>query len=181
MKIRRHIVCPLMLASSLAWLSGCATPADPTMMKVASTQSEVHYPDALNQAMCVRNVTGGQGTNPLWVSKVSNEDFHSALDASMDSARLIGAGGACKYPVDVDLLGLAQPSFGLDMKVTSNVNYKVYDAAGQPVLMETIVADYTATFSDAAIGVVRVKKANEGSVRTNISKFLEKLQALKVP
>lgn len=181
MKAVKYSVFPLLLAScSLVGLSGCATPANSSEMTVRPALTETHYPDALNRAMCVRNVTGGESTNPLWISKVGNQDFHTALNGSMDAAGLSAPEEACKYQVDVNLLGLTQPSFGLNFKVTSNVNYKVYDPSGQPILLETISADYTATFSDSAIGVVRLKKANEGSIRANISKFFSKLQEVKV-
>jgi hypothetical protein len=55
----------------------------------------------------------------------------------------------------------------------------VFDAADQPVLLETITAPYTATFSDSPIGFVRVKRANEGSVKANITQFLALLRAVK--
>jgi len=147
-------------------------------MTVRPTPAEGNFPDALQHAMCVRTVAGGEDTNPLWVSKVGNNDFHSALAGSMDAAALTTSSAACKYPVDVNLLGLSQPSFGLDMEVTSHVNYKVYDTANQPILLETISASYTAAFSEAFVGVVRAQRANEGSVRANISQFLDKLRAI---
>jgi hypothetical protein len=66
------------------------------------------------------------------------------------------------------------------MEVTSHVNYKVFDAAAQPILLETISAPFTATFSDSPIGFVRIKRANEGSIRASISQFLEKLRGIKL-
>lgn len=82
----------------------------------------------------------------------------------------------CGYPIDVNLLGLSQPAIGFDMTVTSHANYKVYDAAGQPFLLATIDASFTATVSDAFIGVERLRMANEGSIRTSILKFFDKLR-----
>ena len=128
--------------------------------------------------MCVRNVTGGESTNPLWASKVDNDGFKTALTSSLDGASLSAASAdGCHYPIDVNLLGLSQPSFGLDMTVTSHVNYKVYDSAGQPFVLETVDAPYTAKFGDAFMGVERLKKANEGSIRESIEKLFEKLRA----
>ncbi|WP_157572641.1 hypothetical protein [Nevskia soli] len=160
-----------------AGLSGCATPADPSHMAVAAASADTNFPPALHQAMCIRTVSGGEDTNPLWLSKVSNKDFQTALITSMDSAGLSAASGSCKYPVDVNLLGLSQPSIGLDMKVTVHVNYKVYDTAGNPVLLETLNSAYTATVSDAFVAVTRLRLANEGAVRTSISDFFDKLKA----
>jgi len=167
----------------LAGLGACATAADPGAMTVSATPQTAAapaapFPVALQHAMCVRNVTGGEETNPMWVSKVDDNGFKTALSGSLDSAGLSApAGGNCAFPVDVNLLGLSQPSFGFDMTVTSHVNYKVYDASGQPYVLATIDAPYTAKMGDAFLGVERLKLANEGSIRTSIEMFFDKLRA----
>jgi hypothetical protein len=161
----------------VAALGACATAADPGAMTVATPQAATApFPAALQHAMCVRDVTGGEDTNPLWVSKVDDQGFKAALSSSLDSAGLSAGSGTCVYPVDVHLLGLSQPSVGFDMTVTSHVNYKVYDASGQPFVLATIDAPYTATVSDAFVGMERLKLANEGSIRTSIQMFFDKLR-----
>ena len=165
----------------LVFLSGCASGADPMRMVVRLPPADSNFPAALQHSMCVRTVTGGEATNPLWVSKVSNQDFQSALAQSMDAAGLSASSAACKYPVDANLLGLAQPSIGFDLEVTSHVNYKVYDTAAQPVMLETISAAYTAKVSEAFAAVKRLQLANEGSIRGSITQFLEKLRAVMLP
>ncbi len=113
----------------------------------------------------------------MWVSKVDNAGFKSALGASLDGAGLSAADAAgCAFPIDVNLLGLSQPSMGFDMTVTSHVNYKVYNSGGEPYLLATIDAPFTATMSDAFMGVERLKKANEGSIRMSIQQFFDKLR-----
>jgi hypothetical protein len=159
-------------------LGGCATPADPKAMVISSEPAAKPFPAKLQHAMCVRAVTGGEATNPLWVSKVDDAGFHTALANSLDGAGLTATADGCHYPVDVNLLGLSQPSVGFDMTVTSHVNYKVYDAGGQPVLLETINAPFTATMGDSVIGIVRLKMANEGSIRASIQQFFDKLRVL---
>ncbi len=116
----------------------------------------------------------------MWVSKVDNTGFRTALTGSMATSGLMAPADGCKYPVDANLLGLSQPIIGFDMEVVSHINYKVYDTAGQPVMLETINAPFTATISDAVVGIVRIKRANEGSIRSSISQFLDKLRALKM-
>jgi len=125
--------------------------------------------------MCVRTVTGGEETNPLWVSKVDDKGFRAALAASLDSAGLSAPTPNCVFPIDANLLGLSQPGMGFDMTVTSHVNYKVYDASGQPFLLVTVDAPYTAKMGDSLLGVERLRLANEGSIRTSISMFFDKL------
>jgi hypothetical protein len=179
-KMNKHIAMIGMRAAALALvaaLGACATAADPGAMTVATPQAATApFPAALQHAMCVRDVTGGEETNPLWVSKVDDKGFKTALSSSLDGAGLSAGSGTCAYPVDVHLLGLSQPSVGFDMTVTSHVNYKVYDASGQPFVLATIDAPYTATMSDAFAGVERLKLANEGSVRTSIQMFFDQLR-----
>ncbi len=168
-----------LLFGLLALLAACATPAEPTNMVVTLPQAS--FPPAFAGAMCVRSVTGGEETNPLWVSKVSDTDFRAALARSMAAAGLIGADAGCRFPVDVNLLGLAQPAFGINLEVTSHVNYKVFGPAGQPVLLETVTAAYTAGFSDSPIAIIRLRLANEGAIRASITRFLEKLRTVAPP
>lgn len=168
-----------LLALCLLSVSGCATPADPSLMAVGPTPGERKFPEQLVQAMCVRNVSGGEETNPLWASKVGNQDFQNALTTSLTNANLSAPANACKYSVDVNLLGLSQPTLGLSAEVTSHANYKVYDTSAHPVLLQTISATYTAGFSESVIGVVRLKRANEGAIRASISQFLEKLRGTR--
>jgi hypothetical protein len=120
-------------------------------------------------------VTGGEKTNPLWLSKVDDQGFNTALSASLDGAGLKST-ATCSYPIDANLLGLSQPAIGLSLTVTSHVNYKVYDPAGQPFLLATIDAPYTAKMSDAFIATERLKLANEGSIRLSIEKFFDQLR-----
>jgi hypothetical protein len=174
---RGGISARLAVLSCLAALSACATPADSGRMAVTGTNLPMGFPTAFQHAMCIRAVTGGESTNPLWVSKVDAKEFQTALSTSMESSGLLAGAGGCKFPLDVSLLGLSQPGFGFDMEVTSHVNYKVFDTAGQPVLLETISAPFTATFGDSPIGFVRIKRANEGSIRASISQFLSRLSS----
>ncbi|HKD48764.1 MAG TPA: hypothetical protein VKB67_13845 [Rhizomicrobium sp.] len=177
MHIRSELRIPLVIAAVVAMgLTGCATAAKPEAMAVSALPAEKPFPQFLSHAMCIRNVTGGEKTNPLWVSKVDNDGFRSALGTSLDNAGLSAPASSCSYPVDVNLLGLSQPAFGLSFTVTSHVNYKVYDSNAQPVVLETIDAPYTATVSDALIAIERMRLANEGAIRASIGQFFDKLR-----
>jgi hypothetical protein len=164
-----------LIGVALAGLAGCATAAKPEAMVAVPEATAKPFPQALQHAMCVRTVTGGEKTNPLWVSKVDNSGFQTALTSSLNAAGLSAPAG-CSFPVDVNLLGLSQPLAGFDLTVTSHVNYKVYDQSGQPVVLATVDAPFTANFSAAFVAVERLRLANEGSIRTNISQFFDKLR-----
>jgi hypothetical protein len=161
---------------ALAALGGCASAAQPAAMAAPSQVSEKPFPPNLQHAMCVRDVTGGEKTNPNWISKVDNDGFKSAVATSLDTAGLSAGTNSCSYPIDINLLGLSQPSLGFSYTVTSHVNYKVYDSTGKPYLLATVDAPFTATVSDAFLGVERMRIANEGSIRTSIQMFFDKLR-----
>jgi hypothetical protein len=171
----------LILASvTLMLLAACATPADPRRMTVPQTSITTGFPESLQHALCVRSVSGGEATNPLWVSEVGNVEFREALTTSLSNAGLLAPQNSCKYFIDANLLGVSQPSFGFSMKVTAHTNYKVYDSAGNPILLATISDSYTEPAS-ALAGYVRVKRATEGAMRGSISQFLERLRNIGKP
>jgi hypothetical protein len=163
---------------ALLLLAACATPADPERMAVTQAAG-AGFPAALQHAMCVRKVNGGEATNPLWVSEVDDAGFSEALSNSLSSLGLLGAQGSCRYFIDVDLLGLSQPTFGFTFEVTSHANYKVYDVGGKSVLLATIAGAYTAEFSESVVGAARLKRANEGAIRASITQFLDRLRTMK--
>jgi hypothetical protein len=89
---------------------------------------------------------------------------------------LLGVEGSCRYFVDVTLLGISEPTVGFSMEVVAHANYKVYNTAGKPILLDTETASYTASFSESYIGAERLMRATEGAIRTANAQFLEKLR-----
>ncbi len=160
----------------LAALAACATPAEPLNMIVGREAGVGPFPAAFAEAICVRSVTGGQETNPILMSQVDDRAFRQALESSLRANGLLGVN--CRYQADANLLSLIQPVFGLDLRVTALVNYRLEDAAGGVLLRETIGSAYTATFSDSAVAIVRLRLANEGAIRTSIADFFARLRAL---
>ncbi len=180
MNIKQSVISAVLITAAAIGVSGCASAAKPEAMVVTTAPGGKAFPSPLMHAMCVRNVTGGEKTNALWVSKVDNDGFRNALNFSLASAGLNApAANSCPFSIDVNLLGLSQPSMGFDMTVTAHVNYKVYDSKAQPVLLETIDSPFTATMKDAFVGVERLRMANEGAIRTSIQSFFGKLQDAK--
>ena len=156
-------------------LGACAAPARMSEMIVDDPGAAKLNNSELVGAIEIRNVTGGEDTNPMWTSEVSNQEFHDALSASLSKHHLLSTDAASsRFTLDANLLGVAQPAFGFDMTVTTHVNYTLLAApSGTPYLAETVSADFTAGVGDAFIGVERLRLANEGSIKANIQKFLE--------
>lgn len=164
----------LIAAFSMALVLGaCATASKPGAMVPELTEATIIAEDSkLAEAVSVEGVDGGQKTNPLWVSKVSNEDFTEALRQAL-AAHAMLATDAGKYSLAAELVKLKQPVMGFDMSVTSDVKYTLTEIeTGEVVFEDTVSEKYTAKMSDAFVGVERLRLANEGSIKSNISSLI---------
>lgn len=64
--------------------------------------------------------------------------------------------------------------FGMTFTVDSVVQYKLYKKSNHATVFDkTIKSSGTATFSDSAIGVERLRIANEKAVQNNIREFID--------
>ena len=162
-----------------AMLSGCATPLRKDLLVVAANPSGSRFPGALVKAMCVRNVSGAEKEESSRTA-ISDPGFRDALAASLDANGLKAMPESCKYPVDVSVLGVAQPFMAWTMTITTHMNYKVYDSSGNAILLETVSAPFTATTDDSSHGATRFRLAYEGSIRESISRFLDKLRSMSL-
>jgi hypothetical protein len=145
-------------------LAACAMPAAPEAMIVAQTANGAPFPQPFRQATCVRNISGGEETVDR--PKVGNTELSQALASSLQNVQLLGVEGSCRYFVDVTLLGLSQPAGGASMEVVAYANYKVYNTAGKPILLDTETASYTVPAFEKFLGVERIRLATEGAIRT---------------
>lgn len=171
----------LCLASGLLLLGGCATPATQMGMTVATPQTGLSrpIPERLRGQIAVKDVMGGSETNPMLVSNIGSSDFENALEASL---RNVGLGTANRqsgrYRVAATLIRVDKPLLGASLTVTTTVNYDLIErSSNKTVWTRTITKDYTAQFSDAFLGAERLRLANEGSARANISAFIDELSA----
>jgi hypothetical protein len=167
----------VVLASALmGLLAGCAQGARVEQMSAAPTTA-LPSGSALQHAVQINGVSGGTETNPLWMSKVGNAEFQSALQSSLGAAGLL-ANGQGRYQLNAKLEALHQPFAGFDLTVHSQVRYNLTDlTTNKPIFDRQIDADYTATVGDAFIAVERLRLANEGSIKKNIQTFMDQLIA----
>ncbi len=167
----------------VAILSGCASPAAIDQMTAKNiAPSKISAETPLKNNLSVKNVSGGQATNPMWLSKVGDDNFKQALEQSLNTALLLAPdANKSAYLLDVKLVSLEQPFAGLDLKVTATVEYSLQEKlTGEKVFTKTITTPFTATFGDAALAFVRLKIANEGAIRENIEKIIDELLALNI-
>jgi len=154
-------------------LGACASGAQSVNM-VATGVQPVAANSALASSISIDSVVGGKNTNPLWTSQISNGDFEAALRDSLIAAGLYESIG--DYKLEARLISVQQPLIGIALTVTTTVEYTLRRADGTQVFNETIVSPYTAQFSEAAIAMIRLRLANEGSARENISQVIDRLQ-----
>jgi hypothetical protein len=154
-----------------AFLTGCATPASQNAMSMGIGDIPAKLNPELKGNVNIRNVSGGQDTNPLWISKVDNQGFKSALEQSLIAIGYMAPrGSTAKYQLDATLQDLDQPAFGLTFDVKSTVTYIIIGESGQKVFPVTAIG--SASTSDAFIGMERMRIANERSIKENIKLFI---------
>lgn len=177
MSFRRTGAIAVILSLAIG-VSGCASGARPTAM-VAPLQAETMLPEdsPLHQAVVVGAITGGEETNPMWTSEVSNAAFRQALESSLDLATIKSPSADAPLVVDATLVSVDQPLMGFSITVTSTAEYAVKALDGEEIWRTTVVAPYTAKMSDAFLGYERLRLANEGSIKANISSFVSQLVA----
>jgi hypothetical protein len=162
---------------------GCAQPAQVSGMIAPPPTTDAWVNSPYAGAMSVGDVAGGEETNPMWKSMVGNGQFKEALQHSLAVNKLLApTADAAKYVVKAELKDLDQPFMGFDLTVSAKVDYQVSAKdASELAFRDTIDSEYTASFSDSAYAVDRLRLANEGAVRTNIKAFIDRLLASAPP
>ncbi len=167
---------------AFSFLIGCAKPAEVQKMVYQRSQPVLMSIDSpIRETIVIENVVGGLSTNPMWKSKVGNSEFREALRRSLDHEGALASDPRdAKYVLNATLVELDQPYAGINPTVSSIVKYQLIDLkSGKPIFDEVIVSSYTTKFSDDYwSGSKRLKLANEGSIRENISAFIKKLGTL---
>jgi len=171
----------LLVSVFIALCTGCASPAQISGMSVTSNQTDARFYDqSLHRSIQVTEVNGGDATNPLWTSEIDGPDFGAALKQSLANAELLSEAPAA-YTLRANLLRVDQPIFGLDFEVTCEAEYTLTESSSNTVIFREIIrTPFTAGVSDSLIAIKRLRLANEGSARTNISTLLKRLKDLKL-
>ena len=159
-------------------VSGCASGARSTEMVVKSSIAPTEAGQPGYKSFRVAGTQGGSGTNPLWMSNVSNEDFKTALEASLKATNyLADEPGQATAEVTASMMDLKRPMVGLDLSVTAQVRYSATEVNGGAIVFDYVVAATgTAKMSEAFMAVERLKLANEAAIRANIEAFILRLR-----
>ena len=70
------------------FLGACASPARVSQMTVSGSEFVVNEPMSkqLKNNIALKDVTGGESTNPMWTSEIGNQQFKIAVEKSLMSA-----------------------------------------------------------------------------------------------
>jgi hypothetical protein len=175
----------MQLVTSLTWvtgslfLPGCASPASVRGMQPPSLTLQNQHPYSLSV-----QVVGGEATNPLLTSEISNESFAEAIRKGIADSGLFRSvipAGNGDYLLEVALVNVAKPSVGFDMTVNLTASWKLIHVPNHKIVYQDVISQsYTATVGDAFAAVKRLRLAQEGAARGNIQTGLTRISRLKL-
>ena len=167
-----------------AWvMAGCAMPASVEGMQVAPSAQLgiIDENSPLKNQIIVDEVTGGRYTDPLAIPEVSNRDFEKALELSLTDAGLGTLQQDGRYKLIANILSLQKPIFAAAFTVNTSVRYRLVEREQNVIVAERdINTSYTGGAFDSFLGVERLKMANEGAMRENITGLIRWLYSLEV-
>lgn len=149
-----------------AMVAGCATPSTPAGMIARDIQAATPVSDSVSIF-----VTGGRETDAMRMSQISNADFREALKQSLLKSGLTKAvpDRDGRLRLDAFIGALDQPIIGGDFTVKMEVGYTLTDVAAKKIVWrKSISSAHTVPISESALGVERLRLANEGAARRNI-------------
>lgn len=178
--ISRFII-PIVLGGWAFFGSGCATASKSSAMIAAPETPITKHADSV-----FVTVTGGAETSAMGASNIANADFAEAIKTSIKEsglfAQLAGTHEAADYQVEVAIVRLDRPVFGLSFTVTLETTWRLrHRGDDTPVWEKAITSSFTAGVGDALAGVTRLRLANEGAARANIKDAIAQMGALTLP
>ncbi|MBP9804279.1 MAG: hypothetical protein KBE22_05165 [Candidatus Accumulibacter sp.] len=170
-------VSAVLLATALA--GGCATPTTSQGMTPTAIQTAARHDKTVSL-----KVSGGQETEAIGKSQISNAAYAQALTDAINNSKIFSSviqGNGGDYLLTVTIFNMDQPSFGLTFTVKMEAGWQLKRVSdGSMVWQESIKSENTATTGDAFAAVTRLRLATEGAARKNIEQGLSRISALKL-
>jgi len=176
---RTNILVAALLVVAALHFSGCATPAQSEAM--ASSRMDF---GRKNDRSVTITVTGGSETKSTGKSQISDDDFASAINASIEKSglfsKILGL-EASDFQLNAEIVRVDQPTIGFNMTVTLEVNWTlIRRSTGKVAWQKAETSTYTATMGEAFAGVTRLRMATEGAARLNIDRALGEIGKLEL-
>lgn len=171
------------VVGAVAALAACAAPAEPAKMVPSTANMPVFSSDSpFRNGIYLDSVGGGEKTDPALVSKVDNAALGDALRQTLQASGLMAHDRhRAAWRLKVFLIDLKYPGSGFTTTVDSFVRYTLTRSVDGAIAFDDVVrGSFTVTVGDVFVGVERLKVANEGSIRANITEFLKRLRRVDV-
>jgi len=169
------------MAAALALgLTACASPAvrSDRMAPQPTGDTAFHADSPWRNAIELKEVGGGPP--PADDSDIDAAQLRQAIESALQQFGLVPNDPAkARFRLNVSLVRLSPPGAGIDLTVNSQLQYTLTRAdTGALLFNEVVRASYTAQLGDEFVAFLRQRLAKEGSIRANISEFLQRLKAL---
>jgi hypothetical protein len=167
----------LLGSSCLLFFAGCAARASKMIPSGYDLKNKYPYTVKVE-------VVGGRETHPLWTSQISDSAFTEALNSAIVRSGVFAAVAKdekADYFLDVTILHYDQPVIGIDFDVNMVTQWEL-SKAGQykRIWMDTVSTTCRAKLCEALWTNERLRKANEGVVRTNIQEAIKRLSEIQL-
>lgn len=178
MKIRNilSLACAAFLVLNLA---GCASSANKEAMVAGDLQTLKKH----DRSVAVRT-GGGAETGAMDSSNIADADLKAAIEESIVQTKLFKSvvqGKDGDYDLAVSIVRLEKPVFGLTFTVNMEATWVLVKQSDKTiVLKKSIQSTSTATFSDAAAAVTRLRLAVERAAKANIEQGLQAISGLSL-
>jgi hypothetical protein len=174
--ISRSVICLAGCAVVLA-LSGCASSANREGMAAQSVNVAKQHDRSV-----VVKTAGGSETGAMDSSNIADADFKAAIEDSITQTKVFRSvlqGKESDYELAVSIVQLDKPVFGLTFTVNLEATWVLVKQSDRSVVLKrSIKSSHSATFSDAAVAVTRLRLAVEGAAKKNIEQGLQEISAL---
>ncbi len=170
----------------VAALTACGAPARPLELSITdleSLQLRSWLSPQLRRNVDLLPVTGGQDTNPLWGTRMSDMSLNQAYQESLRRVGLMpDVPDSGRYQLKVELMATAQPNVPVAVEVAVSVRYTLTErGAKAPVYQRTLRTTQKAGIDDSLSPTEQLRMATEGAMRANIGELLRELASLPLP
>jgi len=128
------------------------------------------------------NVTGGDTTNPLWMSNIASVDFSTALVEALRRSALFAsvASGNTNYRLDVQLVKVIRPTAGITFTVTVVSHWQLVRNPDSSLISDEYITTPFSVGPSMEVFPIHLRKAEEGAARANIAEGIRRLSELKL-
>jgi len=117
----------------------------------------------------------------MLTSEVGTKEFQESLRQTLDRQGFLSADKGSPFQLKAFIIEVKHPLTGFSLTVDSFVRYTLIRAKNSNVIFDDVLqGTFTATTDDAIIGVERLRLAEEGAMRANISALLIHLRTTPI-